>query len=282
MKKCLIFYGFHKEWHKFYSQPSLKENFKNIVSEIKIILTLHNLKVFLNGDGKNYKNYILPTLVEHIKELREEGINTLFYVETRFLDMLADKKIFYDYVNNFNLLKYVPTNYSKESNRKTDKLVIIKPRLSCYSYGVYKKKICDLQDEEFDDNVVQEYIKERKEYAGYFVSFFGKVRIAFAYAGDYGDNEYIKCEGCSFDSTPKVRVNLMKNRQFISKIEEFLKPCNFTGTSCFDFKIKDKELKVFEINPRLGGSLKLEENRNDFIIIVKELMDMYDERNVYN
>ena len=282
MKKCLIFYGFHKEWHKLYSQESLKHNLQDTVSEIKIILTVSNLRLFLDGDGKNYKNYILPTLVEHIKELNDVGINTLFYAESHFLEMLEDKKKFADYVANFNLGRYVPTIYSKSSNRNSDQLVIIKPRLSCYSYGVYKKKLRELKDAEFDDNAVQEYIKERKEYAAYFVSFFGKVRIAFAYVGDYGDKEYIKCEGCSYDETPKIRVDLMENRELINKIEKFLLPCVFTGTCCFDFKIKDGELKVFEINPRLGGSLKLESNRGDFVMIVKEMMHMYDERNVYN
>jgi len=280
MEKCLIFYGYHEQWDPIYRRESVKTNLKKFFRKIRIIKDMNSLKHFLTTDGQKYKNYILPTLVEHIIELNNAGINALFDVDSKILDDLCHKKKFSDYVIDKNLTKYTPRFYAKWCERNSDQLVVIKPPYSCFSIGVYTKILRDVQDNEFDNYAIQEYIKDRKEYAGYFVSYKGTVTHAFAYVTKYHSDTFIKHNGGIYDGIPQKRVELPE--KLIRIVEKFLKPASFTGTSCFDFKIVDGKMKIFEINPRLGGSLKNVDNEDDFITIIKKLMEIYDLRNVYN
>jgi glutathione synthase/RimK-type ligase-like ATP-grasp enzyme len=280
MEKCLIFYGYHEQWDPMYRRESIKNKLKQFIRKIKIINDINSLKHFLNNDGQKYKNYILPTLVEHIIELNNAGMNTLFDIDSKILDELCHKKKFSDYVISKNLTKYAPRLYSKSCDRNSDQLVVIKPPYSCFSIGVYTKILREVQDNEFDNYAIQEYVKERKEYAGYFASYKGAVTHAFAYVTKYPFDTFIKHNGGIHDRIPQKRIELPEN--IIRIVEKFLKPAAFTGTCCFDFKIVDGKMKVFEINPRLGGSLKSPDNENDFVTIVKKLIEIYDLRNVYN
>lgn len=280
MKKNLIFYGYHKPWEIMYNKSSVMENLHNIIHGVKIFTDIPTLKQYLANDGKEYKNYILPTTVDHIHELNAGGIKSLFKIDSGWLKRFDDKKLFVEYSAEHNLLKYLPQIYSKESKRSENTLVIVKPKISAFSVGIYKKRLCDLTDSEFENNVVQTYIKDPTEYAGYFVAYNGNITFSFAYMGNHGNGEYIKCENGIYDNTRKTRVLL--DKKIVDQLELFLKPTLYTGTCCFDFKIKDGNLKVFELNPRLGGSLTLPENKEDFKTVIQKLMEIYDHRNEYN
>jgi predicted ATP-grasp superfamily ATP-dependent carboligase len=280
MKNMLVFYGCHPDWSNIYNKNMLMNYLHDIIDDITIIKDIELLRQYLKSEGQNYKNYIMPSRIHHIHELNDANINSLFQIDSGYLKQLEDKKLFVDYVSKNNLKKFCPRIYTKSCNRNEDKLVIVKPRDSAFSIGVYKKKLRELDDCEFDNNVVQEYIYESKEYAGYFVSHNGNITNAFAYVGEYGNNAYIKCAGGKFDPTPQKRVVLNDKIKLV--FEKFLKPCSYTGTCCFDFKIKDRKLYVFEINPRMGGSLNAPKNEKDLTSIIRDLMKIYDIRNVYN
>jgi predicted ATP-grasp superfamily ATP-dependent carboligase len=49
-------------------------------------------------------------------------------------------------------------------------------------------------------------------------------------------------------------------------------PTGFTGTCCFDYKIKDDELRIFEINPRLNGALTSPWNKDDLAEVIRHLI----------
>ena len=279
-KRNLLFYGYHNYWPSLYNKNTYMNHLSDIINDVKIFRDIPRLQEYLKTEGQNYKNYILPSITDHIKELNNAGINSLFKLDSGWLDRLDDKKKFADYAIENKLSQFIPCIYSKWCDRSADILVIVKPRIGAYSYGVSKKKLYEVQDWEFDDHVVQEYIKDPIEYAGYFVAYNGNITHSFAYMGNHGNGEFIKYEGGVFDTTPKTRVTL--DDKIVKELELFLKPTFFTGTCCFDFKIKDGNLKVFEINPRLGGSLTLEENKTDLTDIIRKLINIYDDRNVYN
>uniref|UniRef100_A0A6C0LDU4 ATP-grasp domain-containing protein n=1 Tax=viral metagenome TaxID=1070528 RepID=A0A6C0LDU4_9ZZZZ len=282
MKRNLIFYGYHEKWadSNLYNKNTYMNHLSDIIHDVKIFTDISSLQAYLKTEGQNYKNYILPSLTDHIRELNNAEINSLFEIDSFWLDQLDYKKKFAEYAIKNKLSQYIPRIYSKEDDRSSNILTIVKPNIGAYSYQVYKKRLGEVQDWEFTENVVQEYIKDPIEYAGYFVAYNGNITHSFAYMGDHGNGEYIKCEGGIFDASPKIRVTL--NKKIVHELELFLKPTLFTGICCFDFKIKDRNLKVFEINPRLGGSLTLEENAKDLTDIVRKLIEIYDDRNVYN
>ncbi len=71
----------------------------------------------------------------------------------------------------------------------------------------------------------------------------------------------------AFDSDHYVR-GVQNDPISIGKIETpfrdvfaaVLQALDYSGTSCFNYKIADGKPKLFEINPRAGGSLRLDLN----------------------
>ncbi len=60
--------------------------------------------------------------------------------------------------------------------------------------------------------------------------------------------------------------------KYIKQLELFLLKCYYTGISNIDFIIYDDKIKVFEINPRLGGGL-IRFDRCDLVEILVELIN---------
>lgn len=274
MKKVLVYFGYNESWSNIYNKDELLKYLGDIIYDIKIFTTIDSLRDYLNKEGQNYKNYILPVTVNDIVKLNNEIINSLFKIETTQLLELDNKKLFSKFVENYNLKKFVPKHYTEPSKGK--ELVILKPHKAGFSSGIYKKKLCEVTPQEFQQYVVQKYIFNSKEYAGYFVSHNGKVTYSFAFERDFGDGEYIKIhDPCLHEKIVQVDSDTIKS------IEKFLKPYKYTGPSCFDYKIINGKISVFEVNPRLGGSLSHGVYK-ELSEIIRQLVKIYDERNVFN
>jgi hypothetical protein len=281
MKKNLIYYGYIPDWKNVFDIGALLSSpLGKFVNNILIFETIPSLRNYLCTDGKNYKNYIFPVKVENIEELNGAKINSLFKVDSYYLKHFNNKQLFVQYVHKNNIRHFVPESYTKLSNRNSDELVIIKPKESYYSIGTYMKPLREVEDKDFDGNIVQKYVYDDNEYAAYAVCYNGKITQGFAYVSNYGKQPFIKNAGGVWDRTPQQRV--VMDNDTIQKLEKFLTPCLYTGVCSIDFKISYGRLYVLEINPRLGGSLNDADNINDLVNVILDLMRIYDERNVYN
>ena len=160
MNKVLIYYGFIPDWMNVFDINSLMSSLSETIKKILIITNIESLKKYLLSDGLNYKNYILPVKIENIVELNNAGINSLFEIKTSDLKKLEDKKLFVEYVCENKIKKFIPECYFGPKN--TNDLVIIKPKISYYSIGIYTKLLKDVKKEEFANNVVQKYICDQK------------------------------------------------------------------------------------------------------------------------
>jgi predicted ATP-grasp superfamily ATP-dependent carboligase len=278
MIKKLVYFGNHKVWSVIYDKNHLMKYLSDVINDVLVFEDMGSLKNYINNEGQSYKNYILPSRLEDIIELKNAGIHSLFDVDSNIIQKMSDKKQFYDYVVQHNLINLVPRHFRHALNDNI--LVIVKPKNGSFSCGVYKKRLNEVQPHEFENCVVQEYIKHPTEYAGYFASHNGKITHSFAYAENYGDGEFIKHEGGIWTDVKQHRVELDNN--IIGKIQKFVEPCSFTGTFSVDFKIVNGKLYVFEINPRIGGSMNRYDNGWDYTNIIKNLIKIYDDRNVYN
>jgi len=273
MKKILVYFGYKEDWSNIYNKDELLKYLNDIISDVKVFTTIDALRDYLKNEGKNYKNYILPVRTRNTIELNDAKINNLFKIETLHLKELDNKKLFLTFVKKNNLEKYVPKYYTEPA--KGNELVILKPHTGGNSSGIYTKKINEVNKQEFEQHIVQKYIYDKKEYAGYFVSHEGKIVHSFAFERDFGNSEYIKVQNKYIEE--KI---ISPDSNIITKVENFLKPYKYTGVSCFDYKIVNGELFVFEINPRLGGSLI---NKIDKLSgIIRQLVNIYDKRNVFN
>jgi predicted ATP-grasp superfamily ATP-dependent carboligase len=274
MKKVLVYFGYKESWSNIYNKHELLKYLGDIIYDIKVFKTIDDLRNYLNKEGQNFKNYILPVRVEDIIKLNNANINSLFKIETTHLLELDNKKLFSKFVEKYNLKKFVPKYYTETSKGK--KLVVLKPHKSGFSSGIYKKKLCEVTTQEFQNYVVQKYIFNSKEYAGYFVSHNGKITYSFAFERDFGNGEYIKIhDPCLHEKIVQVDNDTIKS------VEKFLRPYKYTGASCFDYKIVDGKISVFEVNPRLGGSLS-HGIYKELSEIVRELVKIYDKQKVFN
>lgn len=278
MKKKLIFYGYFEKWSSMYEKDTLIKYLNDIIDDVLLFDDINKLKKYLElrSDNKKYKIYILPSRIHHIHELNNAGIKSLFNISSYWLHKLEDKKLFSAYVVENKLNNYVPKYFYKSSKRNSDNIVIIKPRDSCFSFGVYKKKLKDVADWEFDEYVVQEYIYDNKEYDGVFVVDNGKITLGFAYISKFETNDYIK-----FDNQVPNMISIEKimlSDKIKDTIELFLIPCSYTGTCCFDFKIVNNNIYIFEINPRLDGAFASPWNKDNLCEVIRELIRNYNSK----
>ena len=273
MKRVLVFYGCCDIFENIYNKNELMKHVHDILDDIILIKTVGELRQYLQDDGKKNKNYILPSRIHHIHELNNAGVKSLFQIDSRWLNKLEDKKLFANYMGEHNLIQFCPRIYTKWSDRNEDKLVVVKTPNSWGSDGVYKKKLCELKDWEFDANVVQEYIYGFKEYDAVIVANKGKVTLGFAYVSSFDSNNYIKFE----KGKPNMKSikKIMLNDKIISVFEKILKPCSYTGTCCFDFKIKHRKIYVFEMNPRLNGALNSPWNKDNLGEVIRDLIQNF-------
>ena len=102
------------------------------------------------------------------------------------------------------------------------------------------------------DYFKQEYVAGRHEFTTHFVSVNGEpvfdTTVQFTFASEH----FVR--GIRFEplSTDKVET------PFGDIFSRILKELDYSGTSCFNYKVEGGLPKLFEINPRPGGSLRLD------------------------
>lgn len=263
--KSLLIYGYKWGWTNF-ENDCLLPNFNNSIQQIKVFSNTNDLSNYLQSNSHN-ENYVLPLDEQHMSELRSVGIKGLMS-DAETVDIFCNKQKFTKYVQQHNLNLHFPISYSFPQN--SHQLVVVKPKYGGASTNVYITTLNKLKADIFTNNVVQEYIDSKTEFAGYFVSKKGKIVHSFAYFRNYPSSPYIK--GIN-DKTIQHKSIIIE--PYLSIIEKFIKPVEFTGTFCIDFKLAKNTLIVLEINARLGGSLSYTQNRQDAADIINKMIEVY-------
>jgi predicted ATP-grasp superfamily ATP-dependent carboligase len=98
----------------------------------------------------------------------------------------------------------------------------------------------------FDNNfIIQEYIADKIEYIGNFVVNNGIIKYVNFLKLVYNNKFFIH----------KSIINEFEYVEIDIEIFEIIfKKLNYTGAACANFKIKNNLIKIFEINPRFGGT----------------------------
>ena len=266
MKKTLIIYGVMWGWTNF-EENRLLPYLKPKIDDMKVFTDTKKLKHYLENEGKNDKNFVLPLSDCHLSEINGTDI-PIIVSKLDVTDIFSNKHKFADYVKKNNLSKYFPKIFTEPND--SNKLVVVKPKYGGASTSVYFTELRNVKKKDFENNTVQEYIDSNVEFAGYFVANNGKIIHSFAYYREYPYGKpYIKNVN---DTSVQKRTIVDKNCADI--IEKFVSPVSFTGTFCVDFKFTKETLVVLEINPRLGGSLSYPQNIKDAVNIVGLLIDI--------
>jgi predicted ATP-grasp superfamily ATP-dependent carboligase len=150
--------------------------------------------------------------------------------------------------NEFEM--YIPKIFSIKSDIITIDTKIEFPAIIKQSYGLGGNDIHILYSENniipFDyDFIIQEYITGKIEYIGNFIVINGIITYSKFLQLVYNDDFFIH----------KSLNNKFKFVEIDIEIFEIIfNKLNYTGALCVDFKIKDNIIKIFEINPRFGGT----------------------------
>jgi len=135
----------------------------------------------------------------------------------------------------------------------------------------------DILNEYFEKYIIQEYIQDNSEYVIHIIAKEGKIIHYFCYQYKILDIENSEIFIRTKEFSDKHKIELIKHKlsqDNLDIFEKFLLPCKYTGPCNFDFKYQNKQIKVLEINPRLGGSLMFDQNRQDLCFFINKLLDL--------
>jgi predicted ATP-grasp superfamily ATP-dependent carboligase len=248
--KVLILYGC-SNWDNI-SDNSISKYLN--CPEVKVIQIweIDHLKYYLYNEDLHLRKFILPLQIYKQKELNYNMIPNMYKNSNEIIDIFDNKKKFINYAKSNGLEDYIP--YTYDNYVYEDKKVIIKEPINCYGYGITINNLTKINQEIIDNNVVQEYIYSNIEYAGHFLIEDGIITISKIYQKTFNVNkndEYVDGNN-NYDYTSK-KIEL--DQKYLYDLQELLIPCKYSGICSIDFKILNDNIKVFEINPRLGGSL---------------------------
>jgi len=181
--------------------------------------------------------------------------------------LLDNKQEFYK-----KFSQYVPQVYLEQVNRV--KQIIQKPLFPCIfklakSVGGNGSFIIDNQKEldqvnNIKNYIIQEYISSPYEYSSHFFIIDGKIKFMVFYMMTNHEPNYIQ-HGRLINYTRITEPN------WSNTFVEIFKQLNYTGFACIDFKVIDNKPIIFEINPRLGGSIVCT-NEQDLKSIIEEAL----------
>ena len=113
---------------------------------------------------------------------------------------------------------------------------------------------------EFETRIVpeqyfkQEYVGGRTEYTTHFLAVNGRSSFDSTVEFTFDCDPYVRGIRCSPAETRKIETPC---REILHRI---LHALNYTGTCCFNYKLVGGIPKIFELNPRAGGSLRMDIN----------------------
>jgi len=265
----IIFFGKHSnDWMNVLNSKLITDFSKHTNANIREITNVYDINKLTNMDLSS--TYIIPLMENHMIDLHNKNIKGLM-PSIENIKMFSCKKKFASYVKHNNLEQYTPKVYESfdEINTDNNGMYIIKPYNLSNGEKMKITKIVEKSD--FENNIVQEYIENIIEYTTYAVSKNGKIIKHITYGCNFGSPCHIKRH--PVNTTNMSRVDL--DDKYITQLESFLHNCGYTGISNTDFIICDGKIKVFEINPRLGGGL-VRIDRCDLVEMLYEAIKQQD------
>lgn len=180
--------------------------------------------------------------------------------EREVLNIFANKKSFNKLLNELSLSQFQPKVYSEISKIKFP--VVLKRTDLNASQGIKiifsnEELIKSLSEDMWweEEFIIQEFIKNDYDYVWHAVYKNG-IRlweITFKYTKQ---NSLVLRDS----STEVKRTKIDSDSEALNIFDQILFKMNFSGPCNIDFSYLSSDLKIFEINPRLGGSLMEKDN----------------------
>ena len=223
-------------------------------------------------DNYNKQNYkLLPIFIDEFVKYNHIE-NNIFRNTLENIHLLNNKGKFAKYMltyfpENIPLTYYYNFDNEYFINISTNNNDIINENNNT-SYSLHDKMIIKPIEEmggkgvqiihTFENNIkmnyiIQQYIEHVEYYAGHFLVFTGVIYNKVFFMSSEKNREGIKCGAIT---NYKISNELSVDDTIFRTIFTNL---NYSGICCVDFTIKNDKIIIFEINPRPGGSLLLNE-----------------------
>ena len=243
------------------------------IPNIKIFQTTTNdLNQLVKTLRDNNIDILIPTrynqmkfIINNIKPIKSK-VKILCPDDYDIIDLLDNKIKFRDFMIQNELENMIPITYQIN---KTIFQHIIYPCIFklAITYAGGGSHICDTSKKVTSyasfyhpkEYFLQEFIYEQTEHGAHLVIDNGKIKWAICYKTIHPSKLYIQ----KGRMTEYEKIN---NFDF-TPFEKIFMALHYSGFACIDFKIVDGNIKIFEINPRLGGTLV--NNKNDFADMIK-------------
>lgn len=252
----VVLYGVpYVNWNEALTRPGLWHGIARLVVRMPALLPPLPLRRLSSN------LVFIPMKESHARAL-PTGVRALVPSRTA-LDTLADKEMFVRFLEREKLLGLSPRIYP---DVRAARFPCVMKRTDCHaSFGVsvvwsaeeYEALL--VTPEYLGKNVVlQEAIPGTTEYSTYCVCLRGRVLWSRTFINELESPLTVLKWGNSLGlrvaPTPEaIRQN----------IEAVLSPLAFSGPCNVDYRMAGNEMRIFEINPRLGGSLMLDRFRDE-------------------
>jgi len=241
------------------------------VKEIIAISNIHDYQIPEIQEA-GIKTVVIPLMEGHIYASPKQFFSLA--PETSALLILANKYEFHKYLVSTGLHYLSPRI---NSNPKTALYPLIAKRVDLYagngiayldSYDSLLKLL--RQDLWFQKPIMlQEYITGELEHVCHLVCKNGEILWHAGFVFTLTEASIIRTPS-NIQSISRVNIT----KEVLSQFSACLKPLNFSGPCNIDFKFTPYgELKILEINPRFGGTLLLEENRDLLEEAIKHILE---------
>lgn len=181
--------------------------------------------------------------------LRDAGLKLLVTPENT-LAVLKDKERFYGFMRERGWESCLPERFSPGGEMRFP--LIVKPRIA--SGGKGSRIVFSAEELTPDDEALlaEEYIPGGEEYATNILFVNGEAVAHASYRKKAKTSVYILGQG---ESDQKHIVSEPCETPFLPFFETVLRAADFCGICCVDYKVRNGEPKIFEINARLGFTL---------------------------
>ncbi|GFO56825.1 hypothetical protein GMSM_38320 [Geomonas sp. Red276] len=240
MRRTVLF-SRHDDWEWAIRKKLQKSEYTPFFYDLhEIPLSLFNLIVPLTVAAEHRINDRHPAL---------NGKRTLVPADPA-ITLCDDKERFASHLISHGFGNYVP-----KTNQKMDYPFIIKKKVG--EWGLDMAVIHDaesgLQYRDWftsGDFFTQEYIEGSDEYTTHIIMADGKIRFFKTLKFTFQERYFIK--GNNFRPLAGMPVD---HSRFLDLFERILNSVGYQGICCFNYKLANDTVKIFEVNPRYGGSL---------------------------
>lgn len=268
--RLVIYGGWTESWMSALGPTSEIWRDHPIIKEVTIFLDVNSQKIPPSADPK-LTTILLPLMEWHIIKSPKNYLALIS--EDEVINTLAIKSNFDDYINRINLAHITPKTYKTIDLIKFP-VILKRVDLNAGSGIAYIKSMSSLEQHLQNEHwfqkpvILQEFIDGEQEYTTHMICKEGEILWHTSFYFELTPHNYIRTP-MSIVHTERVEVG----KNILLKLRECLKPLNFNGVCNIDYKFTHQgELKIFEINPRFGGTLMAKENQDllrqaiDFLI----------------